>query len=114
VLTFYSVPTHNRAQTLDVNKVNCDLTHRASYLGNIISDLVQLRSTAFLINEMSEECVSGMDSTNVFRKEPEFPVKKDGKIKSSTFFSLKMGGGGSSTQAWMPTYVSILHIPQLI
>jgi hypothetical protein len=24
------------------------------------------------------------------------------------------GGGGSSTQAWMPTYVSILRIPQMI
>jgi hypothetical protein len=23
-------------------------------------------------------------------------------------------GGGSSTQAWMPTYVSILRIPQMI
>jgi hypothetical protein len=24
------------------------------------------------------------------------------------------GGGGSSTQAWMPTYVSILRVPQMI
>jgi hypothetical protein len=33
-------------------------------------------------------------------------------IMESVFFP--EGGGGSSTQAWMPTYVSILHIPQMI
>jgi hypothetical protein len=31
----------------------------------------------------------------------------------SVFFSPE-GGGGSSTQAWMPTYISILRIPQMI
>jgi hypothetical protein len=34
------------------------------------------------------------------------------KCSSSCFFFLKVGG--SSTQAWMPTYVSILRIPQMI
>jgi hypothetical protein len=39
--------------------------------------------------------------------------RKFGVLMEGRFFPF-MGGGGSSTQAWMPTYVSILRIPQMI
>jgi hypothetical protein len=32
----------------------------------------------------------------------------------ATYEQFPEGGGGSSTQAWMPTYVSILRIPQMM
>jgi hypothetical protein len=48
-----------------------------------------------------------------------FPLSFSGCVIDSLhsteiFFPWRWGGGGSSTQAWMRTYVSILRIPQMI